>query len=110
MSSTSAQAWRTVCDAAASNRIWIKGENRRLSFADLLKRCRSIAGFALHRELAFGDRIVLGTSDDEEAALLFAALVLNGLTAVTIDPEAGPDRARSLIGQASAAVILLDET
>jgi long-chain acyl-CoA synthetase len=58
--------------------------------------------------MGVGDRVVLATADDEEVALLFAALVLNGLTAVTIDPNAGGDRARALISQAEPSLILTD--
>lgn len=108
MSVSHENAWRMICAAASERALWIKAQNRRLSYSDLEERTRRLAGFAKQRGLAVGDRIVLATVDDEEAALLFAGLVLNGLTAVTIDPEAGADRARALIGQATPELIVLD--
>lgn len=108
MNATHVDAWRIVCAAAAERSPWIRGQNRRLSYAELRERTRKLAGFASRSGLSIGDRIVLATADDEEAAMLFAALVFNGLTAVTIDADAGSARARALIAQAEPALILLD--
>lgn len=108
MTRTSQDAWQALSDAAASNARWIKGRDRSVSYASLREWTRRVAGFARSGGLATGDRVVLSTTDDEEAALFFAALVLTGLTAVTIDPDAGHDRAAALMSQADPALILVD--
>src|SRR5689334_22527806 len=101
-------AWRNIRVAAAANSTWINGTARLITYDHLRDRTAQVAGFASSRGMKIGDRVILATADDAEAALLFAALVLNGLTAVTIDPEAGPERARALISQAQPSLILVD--
>ena len=103
-----AGVWAKVQQAAGEGRSWIRSAGRTVSYAALRERVERVAGLAGRRGLILGDRVVIATADDEEAALLFAALVLNGLTAVTLDPDMGGDRARSLIERADPALLIID--
>ena len=97
-----------IAAAARAGKAWLRTDKRVVNYAELQKRIGSIAALAASRGLAIGDRVVVATRDDCEAALLFSALVLNGLTAVNLEPDTGPERARSLVARAAASLIILD--
>jgi long-chain acyl-CoA synthetase len=108
---THKSAW--ACFAAlekrdVASRAWITTDKRELTFADLSKRIRLVAALARRRGLAIGDRVVIATDDDCEAALLFAALICNGLTAVQLDPNTHALRARALAAKAAPSLVIAD--
>ena len=107
MSADLATAWQAMLDSAAKGRPWIKAQQRTVDYRELVDRIRRFAGIAHDRGLTVGDRVIIATADDEEAALLFVATLFNGLTAVVIDSDASADRARALIEQAEPRLILV---
>ena len=97
-----------IAAAAREGKTWIRAETRVIAYAELHGRIGAIAALATDRGLGIGDRIVVATRDDAEAALLFAALILNGLTAINLEPDTGVERAVALIARADPALMILD--
>ncbi len=92
-----------------ASRPWIVTDTREVSFQALAERIGRVAALARQRGLALGDRVVIATADDCEAALLFVAMVCNGMTVVQLDPLTGAERAQSLARKADPALIIVDE-
>jgi long-chain acyl-CoA synthetase len=108
MPRTAFDCYRSICDAAHANKPWLVTERRTVGFAALRERIEAIAGLLRSLDVGIGERVVISSCDDAETALLFAALVCNGATAVNLDPETGAERARSLIRRAEPKLLLLD--
>lgn len=92
-----------------ASRPWIVTDTREVSFQALAERIGRVAALARQRGLALGDRVVIATADDCEAALLFVAMICNGMTVVQLDPLTGAERAQSLARKADPALIIVDE-
>lgn len=95
--------------AADRGKIWIRAERRDVTYAQLIDRIQRMAALLKTRGIAMSDRVFVSTKDDCEAALLFVSLLCNGVTAVLVDPDTGPDRARALIRKSAPALLILDE-
>jgi len=98
-----------IAEAARAGKVWLRTDKRAVSYADLQKRIGNIAALAAQHGLSIGDRVVIATHDDCEASLLFSALVLNGLTAVNLEPDTGPARAAALVARAAPRLVILDQ-
>jgi long-chain acyl-CoA synthetase len=79
-----------------------------LTYGQFLDRSARLARVWSEAGLCSGDRVVLATRDDVEAATMFLALLRSGLTAVVIDPHSPAPAAHSLIEAADARGIVLD--
>lgn len=101
-------AWQRIASPALARQAWLTTERQTYRFADLDLRIRQIAGLRRELGLATGDRVLLGSRDDAELALLFVAAVCNGLTAAMIDADTGAERAASLIRNADPRLCLVD--
>ncbi len=91
-----------------ATRPWITTADREVPFSALSDRVGRVAALLHRRGVKVGERVVIATADDCEAALLFVAMICNGITAVLLDPLTGADRARSLIHKAKPALIIVD--
>ena len=112
---TTDSSWRTAYDCyraiagdAHANRPWLVTERRTVSFTALRERIEAIAGLLRSQNVGIGERVVIASADDAETALLFAALVCNGVTVVNLDPETSAERACSLIRRADPRLLMLD--
>lgn len=100
--------YRRIAERSLSSQPWLVSDSGTVTFGQLRARIDAITALLRSRGVRAGDRVVTATRDDAEAAQLFIALICNGVTAVNLDPEAGPDRALSLIKKAAPSLIVLD--
>lgn len=113
MAQTSAKVTAAACYQSIANRglvaqPWLVTESGTVTFGQLRARIDAVTALLQGQGIAVGDRVVIATRDDAEAAQLFVALICNGVTAVNLDPDAGPDRAQSLIAKATPRLIIID--
>jgi long-chain acyl-CoA synthetase len=102
--------FRRIAGADQARRPWLRTETRTVTYGDLAERARRLAGLLAAEGVRPGDRVVLASRDDAEAALLFTALVLNGVTAILHDAETGAERARGLTAKAAPSLVLVDRS
>jgi long-chain acyl-CoA synthetase len=100
--------YRAIREDAHAGRPWLVTERRTVSFAALRERIEAVAGLLKSLDVGIGERVMISSADDAETALLFAALVCNGVVVVNIDPETSAERSRSLIRRADPRLLLLD--
>lgn len=105
---TAGDCYRAIATPAHAGRPWLVTERRTVTLGELRTRIEAIAGLLSSLGVVVGDRVVVATRDDAEAALLFVALVCNGVTVVNLDPDTGVERAQSLIRRADATLLLMD--
>jgi long-chain acyl-CoA synthetase len=102
------ECYGEICSPSLASRVWLTTETRTITFGQLRDRIEKVAALLAQHKISVGDRVVIASRDDGEAALLFIALICSGVTAVNLDPEAGPHRARTLIAKAAARLVLAD--
>ena len=100
--------YRRLGESAVARQPWLVGEDKPISFGELRNRIELMAGLLKSSAIGEGERIVIATRSDGEAAQLFIALIVNGVTAVNLDPDTGPERARSLLHKASPRLVIAD--
>jgi long-chain acyl-CoA synthetase len=93
----------------ARSAVFLQGETRRITYSELFSTVKKLGSLFAENGLREGDRVVLSVADDAETALLFLALLRHGLTAVLLDPETKPERARALLQTAQPAGFIADE-
>ncbi len=79
-----------------------------LDYGTVLDRMARLTGFFDASGLRRGDRVVVATRSDAHAAVLFLALLQNGLTAVMVDPQAPAAEANLVIAAASPRGLFID--
>jgi len=84
---TIVDAFRKVRDLPGRTGLFLLGD-REVSFRTALDRVQKLSRFFKDRGLVIGDRVVIATHDDCAAAVLFLALLRNGITAVPVEPQA----------------------
>lgn len=104
------ECYEHICHPDAARQPWLTTRDRTITFGQLRARIESFCALLASFGVATGDRVVVATSDDAESAQLFIASICCGVTVVNLDPQMGPERARSLIATASPRLILLDPT
>jgi len=87
---------------------WLVTPQRTITFAQLRARIETFCALLASLGIESGERVVVATSDDAEAALLFVTSICCGVTVVNLDPEMGPERARTLVAAASPRLVLMD--
>jgi long-chain acyl-CoA synthetase len=105
---TAYDCYLRICKTGTAAQPWLVAEQRTISFGQLRKRIETMAALLSELAVVAGERVVIATRDDAEAAQLFIALLCSGVTAINLDPETGPARALSLISKASPRLILVD--
>jgi len=81
---------------------------RTLTYDILVDRIRKLTQLYKIAGLSCGDRVVIATHDDIEAAVLFLSLLWNGITAINIDPDTKPHRFSHIIRVSQPRGIILD--
>ncbi len=79
-----------------------------LTYGKLLERIGRLTRLFQEAGLHRGDRVMIATHDDLEAATLFLALLRNGMTTVLIDPASPAPAARKLIQAADVRGLFVD--
>jgi acyl-coenzyme A synthetase/AMP-(fatty) acid ligase/thioesterase domain-containing protein/acyl carrier protein len=79
-----------------------------VSFAQYNEQADSLAAWLLAEGATEGDRIALRTSGTHATAVGFIAIMRAGMVSVPIDPTAPIDRARQIIGDVDAALLMSD--
>lgn len=97
-----------LADADCARQPWLVTPERTVSFGELRLRLDQVAGWLAARGIGVGDRLLFSMRDDVEVALLFVALIANGVTAIHLDPDTGPERARALVAASAPALLVLD--
>ncbi|MYZ53161.1 AMP-binding protein [Malikia spinosa] len=100
--------YRTIARQELYDQPWLVTADRTVSFGELARRIEALAGFLEEAKIVAGQRVVISTRNDAEAALLFVGLICNGITVVNLDPDTGQQRAASLIAKASPCLLVLD--
>ncbi|MCP5005025.1 MAG: AMP-binding protein [Planctomycetes bacterium] len=79
-----------------------------LSYGELLDRIRRLTTVFQQAGLAPGERVIVATTDDIEAVVIYFSLLRNGITTVMIDPRTPDPVAHTLFAVAQAKGIILD--
>jgi long-chain acyl-CoA synthetase len=91
-----------------ARRAFLKIDSRTVTYGDVVDRVGKFAALLAEQGVKIGDRVVVATADDAEAALIFLALVCNGVTAVLLDPEIADTRAKALTAKADPRLVIAD--
>lgn len=78
------------------------------SYQELTRDVRKLSSFFAELSLHEGQRVLISSRDSYAVGLLFWACLRNGLTAVMLDPDMGPNRAHELIGVCDIQHLFLD--
>ncbi|MGQ0700495.1 MAG: AMP-binding protein [Panacagrimonas sp.] len=105
---TAAEAFQRIAEPGRASQAWLVTESRTIGFGELAAHIGQMAALAHSKGLKPGDRVAIASRDDAEIALLFVALVCNGLTVVNLDADTGPERALNLIRVAAPRLMLVD--
>jgi long-chain acyl-CoA synthetase len=100
--------YRGVCESEFASRPWLESEGAIVSFGQLRRSIEALGGLLATLQIRPGQRVLVATRNDAQAAQLFVALICHGVTAVNLDPEAGAERARGILRKASPSLILAD--
>lgn len=95
-------------DKALSQKPFITTSMNRISYGEVCAIIRKLTSLYKSWGMAPGDRVVFSTKDDIHASILFLSLLCNGITAVFLDPETKPFRARHLIETSLPKAVILD--
>lgn len=79
-----------------------------VTYGELFRSVRQIAGLCEAWGLSRGDRVALATADDISKIRLFFAFLRLGITSVILDPGAGRSEARTLIEAADVKAVFAD--
>jgi len=101
-----AEAWLRA--ERAPRRTFLADRLGELGYGRACARVRRMAGLFRRWGLRPGDRVLLASREDRSTAVLFLALLRCGLTAVLLDPDTGPDRARRLIALSGPEACLVE--
>ena len=89
-------------------RVFIQGEDDRLTYGEAVERVARLAGLFKRLRLAPGARVVLATRDDLALATTFLALLRTGLTAVVLNPESRATELATLVDAADPGALIMD--
>ncbi len=106
--SSAYDCYLAIREPALASKPWLMTDRRTVSFGELAARIESIAALLRAMQVAPGERVVVASRDDAESALLFVALICNGIAAVNLDPDTSAERAQSLIKSAAPAIVVAD--
>jgi len=79
-----------------------------VTYRDFRKQVAQTRRFFRERNVKLGERIVIASADDVATAALYTACLLDGVTAVVIDPAASSAEATVLVDKARASLIFAD--
>jgi long-chain acyl-CoA synthetase len=105
---SAAENFSRIREPGVANRVWIRTPTRVIRYTELADRVRRMAGLLRGYDVRQGDRVLFATRDDAEAALLFVSLLINGVVAVNVDADTGPERAVALTERSDPALLILD--
>jgi long-chain acyl-CoA synthetase len=91
-----------------SKKIFIELSSTKISYGETCKLICKLTALYKAWELKPGDRIVFATKNDLHASILFLSLLINGITAIIIDPNTKKLRAESLLQISQPQGIILD--
>jgi len=80
----------------------------RISYGEATAIIRKLTSLYKSWRLSPGDRVAFSTQDNTHASILFLSLLCNGITAVFLDPETKPLRAKHLLEVSRPKAIILD--
>lgn len=100
---------RDAASPELASRVWLQTDTRAINYGELALRIRQTTALLAERGVALGDRVIIGAADDGDAAVLFLAMLCNGVTAVVLDPATRQERARALIAKAQPKLAIVDQ-
>lgn len=106
--SAAARCYRAGADERHQQSPWLVSAQRRISHAQLHEHIGRMGGLLQARGIGIGDRVVVASHDDVEAARLFIALICHGVTVINLDPDTGAERAAALVARADPSLLILD--
>lgn len=93
-------------DSPLSRRTWLSVEGRAITYGELRDSIERVGGLLARHGVRPGDRVVASLPDDGDSAILFLALICQGVTAVQIDPLTRSNRAVALVRRARPALAI----
>jgi len=102
------ECYEHIGGSELASKSWLVTPQRTITFAQLRARIEAFSALLASLGIESGERVVVATSDDAESSLLFVASICCGVTVVNLDPEMGPERAKSLVAAASPRLVLMD--
>ncbi len=83
--------------------------DKTVTYSEVCDKVRRLASIYNNLSVKQGDSIVFSTNDDILASILFISLLRMGITAVFLDPETKPKRAKKIIELVGPKILILDE-
>jgi long-chain acyl-CoA synthetase len=96
-------------EPAFQSAVFLDMGTRKVPYRHLTERVGQLASLFARHGLREGDRLVVSVVDEVETACIFWALLRYGITAILLDPEVKPGRARALLQKAEPAGFIADE-
>jgi len=93
---------------ASQKKVFLTCQGREFTYHSVCDVIRRLAGLFAAWGVRPGDRIAFSTADDAHASILFLGMLRSGVTAVFLDPETGPHRARHLLDVAKPKAVIAD--
>lgn len=107
-SNSSARCYEASKSGGTAANPWLVTDGVEITHGQLHDRIGSVGALLKQRGIPVRSRIIIATSDDKEAAMLFIALICHGITAVNLDANTGPERAAALIVKSEPALLIVD--
>ncbi|HVO46236.1 MAG TPA: AMP-binding protein [Steroidobacteraceae bacterium] len=102
------ECYERICAPQLARKPWLVAAGRTVTFGQLRERIEALGPVFASQGVQAGDRVIIATADEVESALLFVASMCWGITVVNLDPEMGPERARTLVAAAAPRLLLMD--
>ena len=99
----------TIADnSSCSKKVFIELSRSKITYGETCILIRKLTALYQEWGLKPGDHVVFSTKNDIHAAILFISLLVNGITAVIIDPDTKKTRANHLLEVSQPQGIILD--
>nr|WP_066966267.1 AMP-binding protein [Microbulbifer sp. Q7] len=83
-------------------------DGRKLTYGKLFENVGKTRSLLRKRELSIGDRVAIVSADRESVATIYLSCLMEGMTAVVIDPEASAAELNYLLEKSQSRLVFLD--
>ena len=108
---TSNQDIKAIFDKAfgqKSSKPFIVFGDSKITYGDLKTSVLKFSTYFHHIGINAGERVVFSSKNERFVCLFYLSLIANGITAVYLDPDTGPERAVGIINHCKPEFIALD--
>nr|WP_237567928.1 AMP-binding protein [Microbulbifer hydrolyticus] len=96
--------------AVADRKEFLVCAGRKLTYGKLAEQVGKTRSLLRGRGLSIGDHVAIVSSDRESVATLYIACLMDGVTAVVLDPEASAAELNYLLEKSQSSVVFIDKS